>query len=231
MPDRYYCSEEITPHSPVTLDRSEAHHLLHVMRAQPGLALIVFDGRGGQFTAEVTQVGRATVELTVGERQEVERELPCELTLAVALPKGDRQRWLIEKCTELGVTRLIPLQTEHSVAKSENAAKLSRYVIEASKQSGRNRLMEIAPPMRFSDLLEEETSGERLLSHPGGKPLGSLNLAAGASRLVAVGPEGGFSEEEFQQAVATGWVAVGLGPRILRIETAAVVLASALSLD
>ncbi len=79
------------------LTGSEAHHLLHVMRAAPGREVVLFDGRGGEFTAEVTRCGRVEVELAVGPRRDVERELPFELTLAAPLPKGDRQRWLVER--------------------------------------------------------------------------------------------------------------------------------------
>jgi len=244
MPDRYYSSEPIDG-STVTLAGSEAHHLLHVMRAKPGFALIVFDGQGGQFAAEVATCKRSTVEIFVGPRQEIERELPYGLTLAVSLPKGDRQRWLLEKCVELGVTRLVPLQTTRSVGsrvdrsvdsrvdnKRSPGAKLTRYVIEASKQCGRNRLMEIASPATWPALWAETTSGQRLLAHPGGQPLAEINCPTNDDEkvLLAVGPEGGFTDEEVSQAVDAGWDIVGLGARILRIETAAVALVSALTL-
>lgn len=231
MPDRYYSSKPIDG-STVTLAGSEAHHLLHVMRAKPGFTLIVFDGQGGQFAAEVAACKRSTVELTVGSRQEIERELPYELTLAVSLPKGDRQRWLLEKCVELGVKRLVPLQTTRSVGKGESNAKLTRYVIEASKQCGRNRLMEIASPVAWPALVAKSTSGQRLLAHPGGQPLTEINCQTndGDELLLAVGPEGGFTDKEVSQAVDAGWQTVGLGARILRIETAAVALVSALTL-
>ena len=192
MPDRYYSAEPITDHS-VTLTGSEAHHLLHVMRAQPGLELIVFDGQGGQFAAEVTKCQRSTVELSVGPRQDIDCELPFELTLAVALPKGDRQRWLIEKSVELGVTRLIPLQTDRTVAKSEPNAKLARYVIEASKQCGRNRLMEITAATTWPTLLAETTAGKKLLAHPGGQPLGDIDCRTGhGDQLQPSAPRAGL---------------------------------------
>lgn len=230
MPDRYYSAEPIEG-STTTLDGSEAHHLLHVMRAKPGLELIVFDGQGGQFDAQVTNCQRSTVELSVGQRQDVERELPFELTLAVALPKGDRQRWLVEKCVELGVTRLIPLQTARSVGKNEKTNKLIRYIIEASKQCGRNRLMEIGEPVSWPALLADKDVGQRLIAHPGGKPLSAFDgLANDQNLILAVGPEGGFTDAELAPAVDVGWQAVGLGERILRIETAAVSLVAAITL-
>jgi len=236
MPDRYYSAEPIDG-STVTLADSEAHHLLHVMRAKPGFELIVFDGQGGEFAAEVVECKRSTIDLTIGPRQNIERELPYELTLAVSLPKGDRQHWLLEKCVELGVTRLVPLQTTRSVgkgdigSKSEPNKKFARYVIEASKQCGRNRLMEIASPIAWPALVAETTSGQCLLAHPGGQPLIEIKLQTneGTKLLLAIGPEGGFTDEEVSQAVGAGWETVGLGARILRIETAAVALISALT--
>ncbi len=237
MPDRYYSSEPIEGPA-VTLRDNEAHHLLHVMRAKPGFELVVFDGNGGEFAAVVAACQRSTVELSVGERQDIERELPFELTLAVSLPKGDRLRWLLEKCVELGVTRFLPLHTTRSIgnssggSKKEPGAKLARYVIEASKQCGRNRLMEIANPIAWPALLTETNYMRHLLAHPGGQPLAEINCQTnkGNDLLLVVGPEGGFTDEEVSQAVGAGWEVVSLGERILRIETAALALVSAITL-
>jgi 16S rRNA (uracil1498-N3)-methyltransferase len=210
---------------------AEAHHLLHVLRAAPGMRVTLFDGSGCEFDAEVTACRRATVELAVLERREVDRELPFELTLGVAIPKGDRQRWLVEKAVELGVTRLTPLATQRS--EKHDAEKLARYVIEASKQCGRNRLMEIAPPASWNDWL---TSGDaagqprRWVAHPGGASLDPGALVPAQPTFITIGPEGGFIETEAEAAVAAGWQLIGLGPRLLRIETAAVALAAMLSL-
>jgi len=231
MPDRYYSAEPIQG-STATLSGSEAHHLLHVMRAKPGLQLILFDGQGGQYEAELTHCGRSTVDLALrGPRQDIEREHPFQLSLAAALPKGDRQRWLIEKAVELGVSRLVPLQTARATVGSEQASpKLERYIIEASKQCGRNRLMQLAVPLKLADLLNEEESATRILAHPGGPPLAELQLTATENRCLAIGPEGGFTDDEVTQAIEAGWKTVGLGSQILRLETAAIALVSALVL-
>ena len=227
MADRYFSTEPIEGPT-ATLTGGEAHHLLHVIRAAPGLAVVLFDGRGGEFAAEVMNCGRTEVELSVGPRQDVERELPFELTLAVSLPKGDRQRWLVEKAVELGVSRLVPLRTARSEGgPGEPAAKLTRYVIEASKQCGRNRLMEIAPTVQWEVLLRE-TGKRRLVAHPGGWPSGELQLMA-TDTVLAVGPEGGFTDEEIAQAASADWQIVDLGTRILRVETAALALVAVLS--
>ena len=109
---------------------------------------MLWDGSGAEFSAKVAQIGRSSVDLEVRQRHEIDRELSFSLTLGVALPKGDRQRWLVEKCTELGTTCLVPLITERGVAQPVEKAlsRLERTVIETCKQCGRNRLMEIAPP-------------------------------------------------------------------------------------
>jgi 16S rRNA (uracil1498-N3)-methyltransferase len=229
MADRYFAE------TPISGDRAllagpEAHHLVHVMRAGLGDRVVLFDGSGAEFTAEVQRVGRAEVELAVIAREEVDRELPRELTLAVALPKGDRRRWLVEKAVELGVGRIVPVRTDRSVAQPvpPALARLRRTVIEASKQCGRNRLMEIAGPRDWADYVGETHGAPcRLLAHPGGRKRGGppLSQAAGSGPvLLAVGPEGGFTDGEVATAVTAGWQAVDLGPRTLRVETAAILL-------
>ena len=176
-----------------TLEGNEAHHLLHVMRAQPGLELVAFDGQGGQFAAEVVNCKRSTVEISLGERQNIERELPFELTLAVPLPKGDRTRWLLEKSVELGVTRVVPLKTTRSIGKSDVNAKLTRYIIEASKQCGRNRLMKITDIATWQEFRTGAKDSTRLLAHPGGQPLADAvtrghSLLAESSGLESLNP-------------------------------------------
>jgi 16S rRNA (uracil1498-N3)-methyltransferase len=218
--------------SHATLGGGEAHHLLHVLRATPGMNVVLFDGSGAEFDAEVTHCGRSSVELNVLARREVSRELSFSLTLGVALPKGDRQRWIVEKAVELGVSRLVPLVTERS--EKLGSEKLSRYVIEASKQCGRNRLMEIAEPRRWADWLslpEDATGSHRSwVAHPTGRPLAAADLQEPLPTWLAIGPEGGLTDEEVHAAVVAGWEVVGLGPRILRIETAAVTLVAALTI-
>ena len=226
MSDRYFVE------TPVASDRAlltgaEAHHLLHVMRAKTGTCVTLFDGSGWQFEAVVERIGRSEVELTIAGRQEIDREAPIAVSLGVALPKGDRQKWLVEKVVELGVARLVPLQTERGVSQPvENALeRLRRGVIEASKQCGRNRLMEIGEPKTWQQfLLESRAVACRLLAHPGRKP--QVWPAPSHSAALAIGPEGGFTEEEVALAIAQGWQPVDLGPRILRVETAAVALAA-----
>lgn len=233
MPDRYF----VTP--PIQGDRAalcgdEAHHLAKVMRAKPGDEIIVFDGGGSEWLARVAEVRRGEVALDLIERRDGHRELDADLTLAVALPKGERQRWLVEKSVELGVRRLVPLITDRGVAQPvDNAlARLRRTVIEASKQCGRNRLMEIAPPESWHEFGARQAAGQvRWMADPLGEELvpclNGLRAAGGRFSLVfAVGPEGGWTEGERHAAASHGWRIVSLGPHLLRVETAALLLAS-----
>lgn len=231
MPHRYYIAEPIAAEN-VTMDGSEAHHLLHVLRARAGMRVVLFDGSGCEFDAEVTSCGRSTVDLSVYDRRVVDLELMPPLTLGVPLPKGDRQRWIVEKAVELGVTRLVSLHTERSVATGDKGGeKLDRYVIEASKQCGRNRLMEITTPMDWTQWLTTAPGdAQRLIADPTGRPLAVLDHSTMQPTYAAVGPEGGLTADELASARDTGWHIVSLGPRILRIETAAVALVAWLTL-
>jgi 16S rRNA (uracil1498-N3)-methyltransferase len=234
MPDRFFVAEPISGPTAL-LAGAEAHHLIHVLRAKPGLAVTLFDGSGAEFPAHVTRLGRSDLELAIDGRNEPNRELAIHVTLGVALPKQDRQRWLVEKVVELGVGRLVPLLTARGVAQPSPEAldRLRRTVVEASKQCGRNRLMEIAPGQTPADFFAGFTdSAVRWLAHPGGIPLqAALNAAAPATEIaLAAGPEGGFTTEEVAAAQSRGWQTVDLGSRILRIETAACALAVAATL-
>jgi 16S rRNA (uracil1498-N3)-methyltransferase len=171
------------------------------------------------------------VRLAVLERWEVNRELLIPITLGVAMPKGDRQRWLVEKATELGVAILTPLVTERTVVQptADALRRFERAVVEASKQCGRNRLMRISPPMRWADFVaaKRTDSSVRMFALPGGAAWSS-ELATATRRageiVLAVGPEGGFTPAEIQSALDAQWKATDLGPRILRVETAALAL-------
>jgi 16S rRNA (uracil1498-N3)-methyltransferase len=228
MSDRFYVEQPIRGLA-AELGGDEARHLMAVMRASAGDVVMLFDGSGAEFVARIAKIAKHSVQLDILERREISRELPFSLSLAVALPKGERQKWLIEKTTELGVTRLIPLLTERGVAQPVESAveRLRRGVIEASKQCGRNRLMEIAQPRQAADLFADRSVGEaRLIAHPGGQSLNSTQFRPDGGVTMAIGPEGGFTDAEVAAATASGWQSVSLGSRILRVETAATAIAA-----
>lgn len=228
MSDRFFVETPISGDR-ATLVGPEAHHLAHVMRAEVGTEVTLFDGGGAEFSAKVVKVGRSAIELDVIARHEIDRELPISLTLGVALPKGDRQKWLVEKATELGVTCIVPLKTMRGVAQPvENALdRLRRSVIESSKQCGRNRLLELAEPMRLDDYIDwAPANATRWFAHPAGDATTVTGGTADSAVFLAVGPEGGFTDEEVGKAVTSGWHSISLGHRILRVETAALALCS-----
>ena len=211
------------------LEGDEARHAARVMRARTGDSLEVFDGQGRWWTATITEIDRGKVELELGTGSSEPTAAGGRLTLAVALPKGDRQKWLIEKLTELGVDRLVPLQTTRGVAEPTATAieRLRRGVIEACKQCGRCRLLEITAPGTLQSIVSLAPPARRLLADPAGLPLAAAATPTGGDLLVAVGPEGGFTTEEVAAAEAAGFRRVSLGPHILRIETAAIAMAAA----
>ena len=174
-------------------------------------------------------VARDTVTVELGSPLPARPEPAVRLTIAVALPKGERQKWLVEKLTELGVARLVPLMTQRGVAEATDAARgrLVRGVIEACKQCGRNTLMEIGEPATLGQLGTQSSQATRLIAHPGGRPLAAALGPEAADVVAAIGPEGGFTAEEIDTAESVGFTAASLGPTILRVETAAITLAAA----
>jgi 16S rRNA (uracil1498-N3)-methyltransferase len=236
MSERFFASTPIRGDR-ATLEGSDAHHLAHVMRAKMGETVVLFDGSGVEYEAQIEAISKSNVQLAILAQRAINRESKLRLTLAVALPKGERQQWLVEKAVELGVAAIVPIVAERSVAQptASALARLRRTVIEASKQCGRNRLMEIAEPERWMQYAGASGNGSiRLIGHPGGKPVrdvfGGTTLAT-ETIIAAIGPEGGFSNAEFNQTFAAGWQAIDLGPRILRVETAAIALAAWVTLS
>jgi 16S rRNA (uracil1498-N3)-methyltransferase len=205
----------------VMLSPEQSHHLVRVLRLTTGAEVSVFDGKGGSARAHVERIEGKEVELRILGPED-SRESPLSLTLAVAPPKGDRMSFLVEKLTELGVSRLIPLETARGRSRS-SLDRWRRISLEACKQSGRSRALEIEAPRAVASVLEEP--GVLRMAHPGAAPL----VVPAAERLVVlVGPEGGWSEEEIALARSRGAEIFGLGPRTLRTETAAVAAATIL---
>jgi 16S rRNA (uracil1498-N3)-methyltransferase len=227
MADRFHVNCPLSE-GLIELEGPEAHHLSTVCRVRPGDRVSLFNGDGREYPAEVVSVARRSVSLQILGIEEPERELSFRLEVAAPLPKGDRAQMLVEKLTELGVTDFVPLKTARSVVNPGEAKleKLERYVIEASKQCGRNVLMRVEPVAEWAEHCRRDNLPvRRLLAHPGGE---HLNLSGDTDASVAVGPEGGFTDKEVALALAAGWQMIGLGPRILRVETAAIVLAACL---
>ncbi len=236
--NRRFFSERPIRGDSIELIGPEAHHILKVLRASVGDSMTLFDGSGSEFTGKVSSISRGAVELAIVGRQQVSREASRRLILGVALPKGDRQRMLVEKCVELGVAQLVPLKTARGVAVPKPSAleRLHRGVIEASKQCGRNVLMQIDAPQSLESFITDSgTDAVRWLAHPYSAPpefKGSVRPTRETARseakvvYAAIGPEGGFDEKEVTTALKHGWQRVSLGISVLRVETAALALAA-----
>ncbi|HLQ31507.1 MAG TPA: RsmE family RNA methyltransferase [Chloroflexota bacterium] len=205
--------------------RAQAHQIRHVLRLRDGEQVAVFDGAGGEWLAQVN-----------GESAEICRpvETPAEpetqLTLFQALIKPARFEWVLQKGTELGIVRFVPFLAERSVASGEKPSRWRSIVVEAAEQSRRRIVPDVAPALSFEDAIAEATrEGVPFMPWEGVErpKLSSVHRPARKMTLI-IGPEGGFSEAEVERARSRGAVAVSLGRRILRSETAAIVGATLL---
>lgn len=210
----------------VTLTSDEARHLREVLRLKPGDEVLVFDGAGKEFRAVVAQARREFAELELGDQIESARpESPLQLTLAVALLKGEKFDLVVQKGTELGVNRFIPLNTRYADVRIHDEAKRvtrwQRIALEAAKQCGRAVVPEIQTPASFESVIGEDSC--LMFSERDGQGL-NTDLKPGLITAI-VGSEGGWSDEELEQARAANVQIVTLGGRVLRAETAAIATA------
>lgn len=210
----------------VQLDAPQAKHL-RVRRLRQGDEVVLFDGAGHSYLASVDRISRHAVEVLIVERlRDRVAESPLDLILAVAVLKADRLEWVIEKATELGVHRLRPFVSQHSLARPSPARRKrwQEIALSAAKQSGRTVVPAVEAPVDFETILAEATPRSLLFWERAGQS-GDLAELGGppATITVIIGPEGGFADAEVEAARAAGSHIVGLGPRILRAETAAIV--------
>lgn len=225
---RFYCPQPLHPGATVDLPETVAHHL-HVVRQQPGAEMVLFNGAGGQARARLVEIGKRRATAEVVALEAVEAELPFPITLAQGLPEGSKMDWIVEKAVELGVSAIVPLAARRSVVKlageraDKRLAHWQAVVVSASEQCGRNRLAEVAPVQDFNRWIAEPAPGvTRILL----SPRADASLAAWArvtparASCLLVGPEGGWSTEEEEAALAAGAIALSMGPRVLRTETA-----------
>lgn len=229
MNRRFYAPELQPTTAELTLAGSEGRHLAVVLRAAPGDRVTLFNGRGLHAVGTVRRVDSQSVAIEITAHQQSADPHWRLVTLATAVPKGDRFDWLVEKATELGVARLVPLVTSRSVVEPRDTRldKLRRVIVESSKQCGRNDLLELAPLTPVSAFLSHTfPEGSLWVAHPGGQPVDELAATWGPAVTFLIGPEGGWTDQEVAAAAARGAGVLSLGPHLLRIETAGLALAA-----
>jgi 16S rRNA (uracil1498-N3)-methyltransferase len=205
------------------------NHITRVLRLRSGDALTVFDGSGGEFGARIEEFRKDAVVVAVEEHRPLDRESPLTLTLAQGISRGERMDWIIQKATELGTSKIVPLFTKRSMVRLDERQaerKIQHWraiAVAACEQCGRNKVPELVTPIDFFDVLPADSSGATrlLLSPTGDLRIEDLQDTAKAI-TVLIGPEGGLDDVEQEAALAAGFKAVRLGPRVLRTETAAI---------
>jgi 16S rRNA (uracil1498-N3)-methyltransferase len=231
---RIHAAFDLRPDNRIELPPEAATHVARVLRARSGDALVLFDGRGGEFDAVIDSIKGTRVAVSVGSHRAVERESPLAIQLIQCIPRGDRMDLIVQKAVELGVTHIAPVMSQRSVVRLDKAQAESKsahwrgVAVSACEQCGRNRIPTLA-------------DARPLLDHLGALPLAGgdirwvlepdeasvsvarpqrINSPAGIH--IAVGPEGGFAPDELEAFGVAGFGAMRLGPRILRSETAAI---------
>jgi len=235
---RIYFPGELEPGRSCTLPPAQAHHALRVLRLKTGESVILFNGDGAEYAAVVVAASRDRFALDVTGREVMDREAPFAVTLAQAVSSGERMDYTIQKTVELGVAAIQPLEARRGVVRlsaeraERRVAHWQAVAIAACEQCGRNRVPRVLPLIQLDEFLTgravQQEGGRRVLLSPrSARGLRDLDRPAGAVVMLA-GPEGGFSPEEERAAVQAGFLAVRLGPRVLRTETAAVAALAAM---
>lgn len=224
---RIFTEQNLLSGEQIELEESASHHLSKVLRMQAGRELVLFNGAGGEFAATIHEISKKHVTVSIAEHSIDNRESPLELELAIGISRGERFEWVLQKATELGVTKITPLITERTEVKTggDRQEKMQdrwqHILISACEQSQRNLLPKLSVPIQIFDWLPTVNSDFRfVLHHRDSKTLPTEQKPQSVTLLI--GPEGGLSESEIAQALAKNFNALTLGPRVLRTETAPV---------
>jgi len=227
--NRLYVPAPLGPGTDVRLNEERSHYAGRVLRLRVGDELVLFNGDGNEFIAIVREVSKSAVTLSIGRRREHGVESPLNINLVQGVSRGERMDIVVQKATELGVSHITPVTTARSVVRldgdkgEKRAAHWTRVAQSACEQCGRNVVPLVDVPRPFSRWIERpaQDGSRRVVLHPGtATPLSGLSQPAARVELL-IGPEGGLSTAEMEQAMAAGFTPCSLGPRILRTETAA----------
>ena len=218
---RLFVDAPLGPGAVVELAAGQANYLGNVLRLGEGAEVLLFDGSSGEWLARIAAAAKKRMTLTVARRTREAETIP-DVWLAFAPVKRTQTDWLVEKATELGVARLIPVTTQRTIVERVKLERLRAVAVEAAEQCGRTRLPDIAEPVPLARLLEQGGEGRRLyFADETGGEAAAASFAPGPA-LIVTGPEGGFTDDERALIrAAPNCRAISLGPRILRAETAA----------
>lgn len=222
---RIFTAQDLRSGDSLQLDEASARHVAGALRLKPGADIVLFNGDGGEYRATISSVDRKNVLLQLADHSAVERESPLAVHLGIALSRGERMDWIVQKCTELGVSEITPLDSERCGVKlnGERAVKkiahFEKIVISACEQCGRNTLPRINAIQQANDWTRDTRAGLKLvLHHCSSSTLEELRQPDTLALLI--GPEGGLSDNEINTAEDNGFQALTLGPRVMRTETA-----------
>lgn len=231
---RIYQPGEYYPGQRLQLSSEASQHVGTVLRMQPGEHIVLFCGNNKEFQAQIQEVKKRQVVVTIVSVEERSRESPLSLHLAQAISKGERMEWVVQKAVELGVESITPIMTERCVVRLDHdrmVKKLNQWeaiAIGACEQSGRNSVPKIHTPVEYSQHVLQSGAHLKFVLHPGCNNTWRDYTLDHMSIEVLIGPEGGLSTEEVQIALQHGYQPLTLGPRILRTETAAITVLSVL---
>lgn len=234
--NRFFLSADQWALSALRLEGEEAHHCRSVMRCREGEWVTIFDGRGREASARITSLSKTEVNLEKGE-DKPQSIRPTEIVLAQAIPKGKNMEWIIQKATELGASRIVPLMTSRTIVEidaresEKKRQKWQRVALEACKQCGQNWLPVVDAPRPLADFIREDSASLRLVASLGETAITLKKIMADWNSQMAVppdsasimiGPEGDFADEEMASTLSHGFRPLSLGPLVLRSETAAI---------
>lgn len=230
---RLYTPRELRSGQTLVLEEQTAHYVHRVLRMAAGRQVILFNGRGGEFSATLTETGKKAVAVRVEEYHPVERESTLAIHLGIGISRGERMDWVLQKATELGVTAITPLFTERGEVrlKGERLQKKQQHwqqiLISACEQCQRNRLPQLNAAVPLQQHLAAVQEPHRLVLHHRSESALAARQPLAAVALL-IGPEGGLGDDEISLSEEHGFQALALGPRVLRTETAPVVAISIL---
>ena len=231
---RIHLDRELSPGQTLDLDGQAANHVGRVLRRRTGQKLVLFDGRGKRCEAVITAARRRCVRVCVERCAPCSLESPLAITLAQAMCRAEKMDWVLQKGTELGVAAFMPVYTRRSVARPDeknHARKMARWravIAHACEQCGRNRLPRLHPPDTLDAVLAMPTAAACFYLHPSAEAR-LKDLKPADNIVFAVGPEGGFAQRELRALTAAGFTGLNMGPRILRVETAALATVDAIN--